>query len=106
MIQLSAEGAKKLHSMMAAFERTLEGVWAARLPIRASACLSLRFLRCLLLDLYCDTNARRSRRRRSIQEMETRVHWPADGGGKMCSASHAWKLSSDSTMCLCPSAVT
>jgi hypothetical protein len=50
--------------------------------------------------------ARGNRRRCSIQEMETRLHWPAAGGGKMCSASHAWKLSSDSTMCLYPSAVT
>src|SRR5204863_4252686 len=38
--------------------------------------------------------------------METLVHWPADGGGMMCSASQDWKLSSDSTILTKPFAIT
>src|SRR2546422_757022 len=63
MIQLSAEGAKtkpvKLRSMMAAFDGHTGGCLGCPPANPRFGCLSLR---CLLLDLYCDTNARRSRR--------------------------------------------
>jgi len=103
MIQLSAEEAKtrpdNLRSIMAASDAHTGGCLGCPLAKpRSGLPLSLRFLGSLLLDLYCYTNARRHRRRRSIHEMELRVYWPADSGGMTWAASQV-------TSCECQSRI-